>query len=156
MNVSPPRSYLLVRCRSWLCAIPLSEVVETMRALPLQPVAGAPAFVRGLSLVRGEFLPVVELAALLVSEASEPARRLVVVRAAEHHLALAVDEVLRVISYELPDGAEVAPLLSQALPAQVAALASLDGAALVILQSTRLLSDAAWTLIQKQTAAVAG
>src|SRR6187402_2500860 len=102
MNARTPRSYLLVRCRSWLCAIPLSEVVETLRALPLQPVAGAPPFVRGLSQIRGELLPVVELAVLLGSDSDAPAPRLVVVRAEHHHLALAVDEVLRVVKSELP------------------------------------------------------
>ncbi|MGC3959915.1 MAG: chemotaxis protein CheW [Verrucomicrobiota bacterium] len=151
MNARP---HLLVRCRSWLCAIPLSEVVETLRALPLQPVGGAPTFVRGLSQVRGELLPVVELAALLSSDSGAPAARLVIVRAGQHHLALAVDDVLRVVKSELPQGTGVAPLLSQALPEQVAALATLDGAALLILQSTRLLSEEAWALILRQLTAV--
>ncbi len=153
MNARPPRSYLLVRCRSWLCAVPLSDVVETLRALPLQPVAGAPTFVRGLSQIRGELLPVVELAALLGSGCDTPAPRLVVVRADNHHLALAVDEVLRVVKSELPQGTGVAPLLTQALPEQVAALATLDGAALLILQSTHLLSPEAWSTILRAAAA---
>ena len=154
MNASPERSYLLVRCRSWLCAIPLAGVIETMRVLPLQPVAGVPAFVRGLALVRGELVPVIELAVLLGTQEPGTTHRLVLVRTQTHWLALAVDEVLRVVSGELPRGAEVAPLLSQALPEQVAALATLDGAALAILQSTNLLSADLFAAVLQQTAPV--
>ena len=142
MSQSPQHSYLLVRCRAWLCALPLTEVVETLRTLPLQPVAGAPPFVRGLSLVRGELVPVVDLALLLGGEGGAAAGRLILVRAAERRLALAVDEVLRVTP--LPHSAKVAPLISQALPEQVAALAVLDGAALAVLQSTHLISQEEW------------
>lgn len=139
---------LLLRCRSWLCSLPLSEVIETMRVLPLQPVAGAPPFVRGLSLVRGELVPVVELAALLGTGGPRGAR-LVIVKAGPggRRLALEVDEVLRVVKLALGSEAGVAPLLSAALPAQVAALAALDGAALAVLSSASLLSEEAWAAL---------
>jgi purine-binding chemotaxis protein CheW len=140
---------LLLRCRSWLCSLPLSEVIETMRVLPLQPVAGAPPFVRGLSLVRGELVPVVELAALLGTGGPRGAR-LVIVKAGPdggRRLALEVDEVLRVVKLALGSEAGVAPLLSAALPAQVAALAALDGAALAVLSSASLLSEETWAAL---------
>lgn len=143
------RQQLLLRCRSWLCTLPLSEVVETMRVLPLHPVAGAPPFVRGLSLVRGELLPVVELAALL-GTGGPRGERLVIVKAGAggaRRLALEVDEVLQVVKLELGSEAGVAPLLSAALPAQVEALAALDGAALAVLSSASLLSEEAWAAL---------
>ena len=146
MNPGTPHSYLLVRCRAWLCALPLAEVIETLRPLPLQPVAGAPAFVRGLSLVRGELVPVVELALLLGAEGGAPGR-LVVVRAATRRLALAVDAVLRIVPHEQLPSRSVAPLLSKALPAQVTALAVLDGAALAVLESTSVLPEEAWATL---------
>lgn len=143
------REQLLLRCRSWLCSLPLSEVVETMRVLPLQPVAGAPPFVRGLSLVRGELVPVVELAALL-GDGGPRGERLVIVKAGpygERRLALEVDEVLRVVKLALKPDAGVAPLLSAALPAQVEVLAALDGSALAVLSSASLLSEEAWAAL---------
>lgn len=143
-------SYLLVQCRSWHCALPLTEVVETMRPLPLQLVAGAPRFVRGLSLVRGELIPVVELAALLGAEGGVECGRLVIVRTGERRLALAVDAVLRVLPRELAAGCQVAPLLRQALPAEVAALAVLDGAALAVLESVNVLTEEAWATLGPQ------
>lgn len=150
METVTQRAKLLVRCRSWLCALPLSDVVETLRLLPLRPVAGVPPFVRGLVLLRGALVPVVELGTLLGAPGDEPGRRLVVVRADEHLLALAVDEVLRVITLELEQQAAVAPLLSQALPEQVAALGTLDGAALAVLSSASVVSAETWALLGPQ------
>ena len=150
MSSGLQHSYLLVQCRSWHCALPLTEVVETMRPLPLQSVAGVPRFVRGLSLIRGELIPVVDLARLLGAEGGAEGGRLVVVRAAERRLALAVDAVLRVLPPELADGCKVAPLLRQALPAEVAALAVLDGAALAVLESVNVLTEDAWATLGPQ------
>lgn len=147
MTPGSPHAYLLVRCRAWLCALPLAEVAETLRPLPLQPVTGAPAFVRGLSLVRGELVPVVDLAQLLGAQGGAPGGRLVIVRAANRRLALAVDAVLRVLPQELLPSRSVAPLLSKALPAQVTALAVLDGAALAVLESTSVLPEEAWATL---------
>lgn len=154
MSSGLQRSYLLVQCRSWHCALPLTEVVETMRPLPLQSVAGVPRFVLGLSLIRGELIPVVDLARILGAEGGEErgaeGGRLVVVRTAERRLALAVDAVLRVLPPELAEGCKVAPLLRQALPAEVAALAVLDGAALAVLESVNVLPEGAWTTLGPQ------
>lgn len=150
METVTQRAKLLVRCRSWLCALPLSDIVETLRLLPLRPVAGVPGFVRGLVLLRGALVPVVELGALLGATADEPGRRLVVVRVGERRLALAVDEVLRVLTLEHEQQAEVAPLLSHALPEQVAALGTLDGAALAVLSSVSLLTEETWALLGPQ------
>lgn len=150
METVSQRAKLLVRCRSWLCALPLSEVVETLRLLPLRPVAGAPPFVRGLTLLRGELVPVVDLGQLLGDSAGPPGRRLVVVRAGGRRLALAVDEVTRVISLDQLQATTVAPLLREALPENVAALAALDGAALAVLSSTSLLPAETWALLLPQ------
>lgn len=160
MTAASPTSCLLVQCRSWLCALPLAEVIETLRPLPLVPVTGAPPFVRGLALVRGELVPVVELGQFLSADgragdsggAGAGGRRLVIVRAAERRLALLVDAVLRVFSQELGAGRKVAPLLSQALPEQVAELGVLDGAALAVLRSGSVLTEAEWATLGMRNA----
>jgi hypothetical protein len=40
--------WLLCRAGSFLCALRLADVVEIMRVLRIEPIAGAPPFVRGL------------------------------------------------------------------------------------------------------------
>src|SRR5262245_22426163 len=56
------RSVVLVRARSWTCALRIEDAIEIMRPLPIQPLAGVPDFVRGLAIVRGKVLPVLDLA----------------------------------------------------------------------------------------------
>src|SRR5271155_6034274 len=66
---------LVVFAGAYSCALPIGHVVETMRPLPTEPVAGAKAFVRGLALIRGAAVPVIDLAHVIgVSEARAPTR----------------------------------------------------------------------------------
>ena len=58
-----PVLVVLVGARA--CAFPLRHVAETLRPLPIKPVAGTPGFVRGVSVIRGTPTPVVDLKALL-------------------------------------------------------------------------------------------
>ena len=69
MTTGPPdvssASWLLCRAGARLCALPLQNVMETMRLLPIEPVAGAPRSVLGLCPIRGAPVPVVDLQSLL-------------------------------------------------------------------------------------------
>src|ERR1700733_14675484 len=95
---------LLFRVRARLCALPLAHVVETMRPLPVEAMAGAPRCVRGLAIIRGAPIPVVDVAELLgegsvqtdTGTRSQPAARFVAVKVADRGIALAVDGVLGV------------------------------------------------------------
>ena len=53
---------VLVQAGLHLCALPLGAVIETLRPLPLRPLAGAPAGVLGVAVVRGSPVPVIDLA----------------------------------------------------------------------------------------------
>jgi purine-binding chemotaxis protein CheW len=136
------RSVLLVRARAWLCALPAEDVVETMRPLPIEPVAGAPRSVKGIAVIRGEPVPVVSLPLLLGAETTSAGQRLVLVRAGDHRIALEVEEVLDVEEIDLASLGGLPPLLSQALPAEVERLGSLDGQTLALLDAARLLPEA--------------
>ncbi|HVK63095.1 MAG TPA: chemotaxis protein CheW [Polyangium sp.] len=137
------RSFLLVRARSWICALPASSVVETMRPLAIDPIANAPRFVVGLSVVRGEIVPVVSLSAVL-GEGGEraEARRLVLVRAGERRMALLVEDVVGIDELDEARLDALPPLLGAALPAEVERLGALDGQALAVLDAARLLPEA--------------
>jgi purine-binding chemotaxis protein CheW len=73
---------LLTRVGARLCAVPLAHAVETMRLLQVSPLADAPSFVRGLTIIRGVAVPVVDLGALL-GEPATAVTRLVLVRVDE-------------------------------------------------------------------------
>lgn len=145
------RHVLLVRARSWTGALPIRDVVETMRALPVRPVAGAPLFIRGLAMIRGAMLPVVSLCALLGDINEQVGHRFVTVRVGEGRLvALEVNAVLGARHIDVAALDAMPPLLSEALPDLVERLGSLDGQVLALLRSAAVVSDAVWSeIIQK-------
>lgn len=144
---------LLVRAGGWVCALPITDVVETMRGLPLRPVAGAPRFIRGLSIIRGALLPVVSLAALLGAEEASPrVGRLITVRTGERQIALHVDEVIGAKHIDTSALALTPPLLSEALPGPTERLGALDGQTLAMLSAARILSDELFRALIEQGA----
>jgi purine-binding chemotaxis protein CheW len=111
-----------------------------MRPLPVTPLAGAPAFVQGLSVIRGTPVPVVDLGALL--SGSDPAKptRFVTLRLDGRCVALAVEGVLGI--RELPGTlSSLPPLLADASAEAVSALGILDAELVLVLEAARLVPD---------------
>jgi purine-binding chemotaxis protein CheW len=140
------RRFLLVRARSWMCALPLDEVEETMRPLPVTPVASAPAFVRGVSLVRGTSAPVVSLGGLLSGGPVEPCvgGRFVSLRVPEGRLVLEVDEVRGLSTLDANTLEAVPSLLRETAQGHLQRLGSLDGHLLTLLGTAHLLPPDVW------------
>lgn len=135
---------LVCRVQGRLCALPLEHVVETMRPQPVEHVAGAPRFVRGLALIRGAPTPVVD-GASLVADAGIRGGRLVTLAVGSRCVALAVDSVLGVRAIPADSRCALPPLLSDAGADVVAAVGVLDAELLLVLHGARLLSDEDWT-----------
>jgi chemotaxis signal transduction protein len=74
-------------------AVPVEQVLEVAEVGRLAPVPGAPATVLGVRNLRGQVLPVVDLATLFGLEHEVPAPRLVIVEAQGKRAGLAIDEV---------------------------------------------------------------
>jgi purine-binding chemotaxis protein CheW len=137
------RLYMLVGRRT--CAIPTSSVVETMRPLPVERLGRGPAFLRGVAVIRGAPVPVLDLDALLGGDGEAAAARFVVVRAsADRRAALAVGAVLGVRDLPAEALEEMPPLLRQATADAVDAIGTLDAALLVVLGSARLVPESVW------------
>jgi len=60
-------SHLLVRAGDYVCALPLTSVRRVVRALPIHPLPGSTAELKGLSEFGGEPLPVLDLARLIAA-----------------------------------------------------------------------------------------
>jgi len=144
--VPPPSPVLLVRAGARVCAIGVDQVIETMRPLPIAPLSGTPAFVRGAAVIRGAAVPVVDLAAFLGVHARSKPERLVLVRCGPRAAALAVDAVLGVTSLD-PSGAGPVPLLEGGAAGAVEALGALDGDLLLVLRAARVVPEDAWRRI---------
>jgi purine-binding chemotaxis protein CheW len=142
--------YLICRSNSCLCALPLESVAETMRPLPVEPLAPAPAFVLGVTVIRGAATPVVDIALLLGSLASVPPQRFVTLKIGVRHVALAVEGVIGVHALPAAGLDEVPALLSGAANETVSAISTLDAQLLLVLQSARLVPESVWATIDSQ------
>jgi purine-binding chemotaxis protein CheW len=137
---------LLFRVQHRLCALALEHVVETMRPLPVEPVPRAPAFVRGLAIIRGAPTPVVDVARLIGAAESRPGR-FVTLAIGDRTAALAVDAVLGVRSIPAASIHELPPLLRDATADIVSAVGLLHAELLVVLRGARLIPEELWAAL---------
>lgn len=148
---SVPLHVLLCRQAGTCIAIPLAHVVEIMRPLSCEPVPGMPRFLRGLSVVRGSPVPVVDAGMLLGAEGD--VSRWVSLRAGERTLALGVDEVLGLADLD-PESMLARPSLLDASADVISSVAARDSQLLVVLRATRILSESDWHALGASTGAV--
>lgn len=144
---------LLCRVSDRLCALPLIDVIETMRPQPVSAMNGTQSFVLGVSVVRGEPVPVVDVRRLLGSDSTMDPQRLVTVRLGKRSVALAVDEVVGVRALDVVHMDPLPPLLAHAGADVVEALGQLDQRLLVVLRASKTLTPEAWKAIDARTAA---
>jgi purine-binding chemotaxis protein CheW len=114
-----------------------------MRPLPIEPLAGAPPFVLGLSLIRGIATPVVDVGALVGAKDSPAFTRFVTLRLTDRRpVALAVEAVLGTRTLRGLGLSELPPLLRDANPHLIASIGALDRELLTVLETARLVPDA--------------
>jgi len=150
MREASGEQVVLLQAGLHLCALPVSVVLETLRPLSLRPLAGAPAGVLGVGVVRGSPVPVVDLAVFVAGAPSaSPARRWVMVRCGSRAAALAVDGVAGIRT--LPPGAVTAPLVAGAAQGALAALRVCDADLVLVLEASRLVPEGVFEALQLGT-----
>jgi purine-binding chemotaxis protein CheW len=111
-----------------------------MRPLPVEPLAGAPEGVVGMSVVRGHPTPMVDLAALLTGRnAGANWSRLVTIEAGARTVGLLVDGVTDVREVNASRFAALPPLWEGERPPAVAGVGALDRELYFILDSMKML-----------------
>ncbi len=89
--------YVLFSVREMLFAVPIGRVLETDRMTPVTPLPGAAAGIKGLTNLRGEVVPVIDLREVLgwTSAEKPTARRMLVIQDGNRQplAALLVDQV---------------------------------------------------------------
>lgn len=123
--------------------MPLRSVIETMRPLPVEPIAGVPAFIRGVSVIRGMPTPVVDLGVILGAPA-EVGERVVTLRVGDRQVALLVSAVLGVRDLDTANIHELPPLLKGASHDAVETIGTLDERVLMVLQDGWQLPAEVW------------
>lgn len=153
MSAEPAAAHrvLAVRAGARMLALPIESVVETMRPMPVEPLAGAPSFVRGLAVIRGAAVPVVDVAELL-GAAGEMPGRFVTLRLGARNIALAVESVLGLSALEPSALAELPPLLDRAANGAVESVGLLDAQLVLVLRAARIVPDDVWPLVEARQA----
>lgn len=98
------RLHVRVRAASEQYALPVTDVLEVAELGEITPVPGATTSVMGVRNLRGQVVPVVELARLLELPQGSAPQRIVIAEDAGRKAGLAVDEVIGV--QELPEASE--------------------------------------------------
>ncbi|HEX7687825.1 MAG TPA: chemotaxis protein CheW [Burkholderiaceae bacterium] len=156
MSDDTSRLALVFRIAARLCALPLAQVVEIMRPLPVRQLDGTPGFVLGAAMVRGLPTPVVSGARLLGGEdAPAGGGRWIGVVAGSRRVMLEVDEVGGIRRIPAGDGAAAQPLLEGVAADRIATLGRLDGELLSTLQAARVVPELAWSAIDAALGAAA-
>ena len=141
---------LIFRAGPLLCALRLDEVLETMRPMETLPLAGTPAFVLGISVLRGLPTPVLDVSRLLRGGPGDP-QRYITVRTDRGPVAMATEEVIGIRPVH-PESAGGHPaLLGGASSRLVAGVDTVGTEPLLLLQSMRAVPDEVW-----EAAAAAG
>lgn len=135
-----------------ICAIPLAQVLETLRPLPLRPLQAAQELVCGLSVIRGAPVPVVDLAALIGKTRAGSISRWVTLRLGSRRLALAVEGVLGIRELKESTLQALPPLLRDANRGLVEAVGTLDSELLMLLEAGRLLPEEIWDALTREGA----
>ena len=147
MSTTLQRLSLLCRVGAHLCALPLEHVVEAMRPLPVEIVGGAPEFVRGLSIIRGVPLPVVDTGSLLGVTESRPTR-FVTVKAGNRLVVLAVDAVLGLRAIPADSLQALPPLLGDSCSELITAIGAIDAELLLVLRTARAVPESIWAALE--------
>jgi purine-binding chemotaxis protein CheW len=123
-------------------AVPVAQVEYVERLGPLTQVPGAPPFLRGVTSLRGQVVPIVDLAERLGlgSRPLGPKARVLVVRVDDQVVGMAVDDVLRVL-YLSEDAVQPPPPVVARVSARfLAGVAYIQGDVVLVLNLQRVLT----------------
>ena len=116
-----------------------------MRPLPIESVAEMPDFVRGVSLIRGAPVPVIDLRALLeIGETSASYGRFVTLRLGERRVALGVDAVVGSRNLDQAQLEQLPPILRDGTADRIEAIGARDAQLLFVLRAARIVSNTSY------------
>ncbi len=139
-SAAPTARWLICRAKDFLCALPIGQVIETMRMPSVEIVADVPRHVRGLCRIRGAAVPVVDLAVLISGEPSM-CERLVTIDLGGRAVALAVASIIGIRDIAADAGEELPPLLRGTERETVATIGTADAEFLFFLCTARMLPE---------------
>jgi purine-binding chemotaxis protein CheW len=144
---------LVIAAGASTCVIPLEYLVETMRPLPVAPLRGAAQFIKGVSIIRGAPVPVVDLGAILTGHDTVECQRVVTIKLGERRAALAVERVIGVRDLATIPSGQLPPLLRNVATELIEAIGAADEQLLIMLRVTRVIPEEVWATLAASSAA---
>ena len=108
--------------------------------LPIEQLSGAPSYVRGLCIIRGSPVPVVDTG-LLIGDQVTRLERLVAISIGGRSVALAVEAVVGIRAIGAGASEQLPPLLRDAAVEAIAAIGTLDAELLLFLRTARIVPE---------------
>ncbi|WP_203993677.1 chemotaxis protein CheW [Virgisporangium aurantiacum] len=139
---------LVFRADTHLAAIGLEHVTEVLRPLPVEGLAGVPPYVRGICVLRGRPVPVVDIGLLLGGErltGEYGAARFVGVRTGPQTAVLAVDTVVGIRDIPLD---RLHDLSSVTGSVACTAVGAIGREPLLLLETGRVIPDSVWDALE--------
>ncbi len=151
IDTSDHERVLVVCAGNHVCAIPCAIVEEIMRPLPTESLPGVAPYVRGLAVVRGKPIPVLDLGLLLGAADATDFTRFAVLRLHDRRVVIAVQGVpgLRLLGRSL---LSLSRILDEANPA-LARVGVRDQNLLLVLEVARIVPDDLWEEIESKAVA---
>ncbi len=122
--------------------IAIHHVIEIIGMLPITPLPGAPAYIKGITNLRGKIIPVIDVRLKFKKPAADYNERtcIVVVEVQEMTVGLIIDEVSEVLTIE---ESEIVPppQLKDAHSAYISGISSAEGKVNMLLDCAALLYD---------------
>ncbi|MCC6575628.1 MAG: chemotaxis protein CheW [Planctomycetes bacterium] len=143
---------LIFRAGRRLCALPAAQVAETLRPLPVEALPQTPDYILGVSMLRGEPTPMVDLGALLTGDRLASPQRVVSLKTGPRRVGLLVSDVVGVRSTAALGNARLPTLIEHCAPEVVQQLAKLDDALLTVLKLGSVIPDDVWKAVAKGAA----
>jgi purine-binding chemotaxis protein CheW len=137
---------LVFRADSHLAAIGVEHVTEVLRPLPVEHLAGVPPYIRGLCVLRGRPVPVVDVGLLLGGRRAPDDGRFVGVRTGPQTAALCVDTVVGVRDLPLDLLHDLSSVTGS--PA-CTAVGAIGREPLLLLAAGRVVPDSVWDALEE-------
>lgn len=138
---------LLARFEKLLFCLPICDVAEVLRPLPIEPLSELPIFIKGISIIREVPVPVIDMGLLFGISSTQSPSRLIVLNLPERRVALTADEVIGIKEIEPTFLQDALPILGKVRSEIVSAIGVMDSRLLVTLKGGHIVSEEVWNKI---------